>query len=136
MAKKKNHYLDNKRFEQVIKCYQVTPDEYETELVELLDILITNILMSFKFKVDPDDAKQECFMLVFKTLKNFKPGNGSAFNYFTTVIVNNLKLIYTKDKKYYKKLQDYKEAVLGPGPNVTREFSDPYETSSFASSSV
>jgi DNA-directed RNA polymerase specialized sigma24 family protein len=135
MAKKKNHYLDNKRFEEVIKCYQVTPDEYETELVELLDILITNILMSFKFKVDPDDAKQECFMLVFKTLKNFKPGNGSAFNYFTTVIVNNLKLIYTKDKKYHKKLQDYKEAVLGPSPNVTREFEDPY-ASSYASSSV
>ena len=112
MVKKKNNYLDNTRFEEVIKGYLENESDYEEELVGLLDILITNILMSFKFKVDPDDAKQECFMLVFKTLKNFKPGNGSAFNYFTTVIVNNLKLMYTKNKKYYKKLQDYKEFLV------------------------
>ena len=135
MGRKKNNYLDNTRFEQVIKGYLENESEYETELVELLDVLITNILMSFKFKVDPDDAKQECFMLVFKTLKNFKPGNGSAFNYFTTVIVNNLKLLYTKNKKYHKKLQDYKESLVGPNPNATREFEDPY-ASSYASSSV
>jgi hypothetical protein len=60
-------------------------------------------------------------MLAFKTLKNCKPGNGSAFNYFTTVIVNNLKLLYTKDKKYNKKLQDYRELVTGEAP-ITREF--------------
>ena len=117
----KNHYIDNKRFEQVIRGYLEDNSAYETELVELLDTLITNILMSFKFRVDSDDAKQECFMLAFKTLKNFKPGNGSAFNYFTTVIVNNLKLLYTKDKKYNKKLQDYRELVTGEA-SITREF--------------
>ena len=117
----KNHYIDNKRFEQVIRGYLEDNSAYETELVELLDTLITNILMSFKFRVDYDDAKQECFMLAFKTLKNFKPGSGSAFNYFTTVIVNNLKLLYTKDKKYNKKLQDYRELITGESP-VTREF--------------
>lgn len=116
----KNHYIDNKRFEEVIRGYLEDNSAYESELVELLDTLITNILMSFKFRVDYDDAKQECFMLAFKTLKNFKPGNGSAFNYFTTVIVNNLKLLYTKDKKYNKKLQDYRELVTGEAP-VSRE---------------
>jgi len=116
----KNHYIDNKRFEEVIRGYLEDNSAYESELVKLLDTLITNILMSFKFRVDYDDAKQECFMLAFKTLKNFKPGNGSAFNYFTTVIVNNLKLLYTKDKKYNKKLQDYRELVTGEAP-VSRE---------------
>ena len=125
MVKKKNNYLDNTRLEEVIKGYLENESDYEEELVGLLDILITNILMSFKFKVDPDDAKQECFMLVFKTLKNFKPGNGSAFNYFTTVIVNNLKLLYTKNKKYNKKLQDYRESILGPNPANLRDFEDP-----------
>lgn len=122
---KKNHYLDNERFEAVILGYLAEPEEYESELVSLLDILITNILMSFKFKVDFDDAKQECYMLVFKTLKNFKPGSGSAFNYFTTVIVNNLKLIYTKNKKYYKKLQDYREVISGQPSSSGHEFYDP-----------
>ena len=115
---KKNNYLNNSRFEEVIKNYLQTPNEYERELVELLDVLITNILMSFK------------------TLKNFNPGNGSAFNYFTTVIVNNLKLLYTKNKKYHKKLQDYKESIVGPNTNAPREFEDPYASSSYASSSV
>ena len=115
MAINKPHYINNKHFEEVIHGYSENPSEYEEELVKLLDLLITNILMSFKFKVDFDDAKQECFMLVFKTLKNFKPSSGSAFNYFTTVIVNNLKLIYTKNKKYLKKLQDYREFITGDG---------------------
>lgn len=113
MAKQKGHYIDNQRFEEVILGYKTDKEKYEEELVSLLDILITNILMSFKFRVDHDDARQECFMLAFKTLKNFHPRNGSAFNYFTTVIVNNLKLLYTKDKKYNKKLQDYKDLICG-----------------------
>jgi|GEM_PF-1832037 len=123
MAKKNGHYIDNKRFEEVISLYIKDSSTHEQELVELLDRLITNILMSFKFRVDHDDAKQECFMLAFKTLKNFRPSSGSAFNYFTTVIVNNLKLLYTKDKKYVKKLQDYKEMVTGE-MSITREAED------------
>ena len=124
MVKRKGYYIDNKRFEEVILGYLEDEAKYEEELVSLLDLLITNILMSFKFRVDPDDAKQECFMLAFKTLKNFKPKSGSAFNYFTTVIVNNLKLLYTKDKKYNKKLQDYKEMFGGDVP-VSRDFEEP-----------
>ena len=65
--------------------------------------------VSEEFKVDFDDAKQECFMLSIKVLKNFTREKGSAFNYFTTVIVNNLKLIYTKNKKYQEKMQQYKD---------------------------
>ena len=75
----------------------------------MFDILITNILTSFNFKVDMEDAKQDCYVLILKTLKNFNPENGSAFNYFTTVIVNNLKLIYSKNKKYTEKINDYIE---------------------------
>jgi DNA-directed RNA polymerase specialized sigma subunit len=115
-SKKSKHYLNNKEFEATIKNYLESPSEYESELVSKLDILINNILMSFKFKVDYDDAKQECFMLVFKTLKNFDPSNGSAFNYFTTVIVNNLKLLYTKNKKYRKKIHDYQELITTRQP--------------------
>jgi len=105
--KKKIHYLNNKEFEETIRNYLENPDKYEDELVKKLDLLITNILLTFKFKIDSDDAKQECFMLAFKVLKNFNPKSGSAFNYFTTVFVNNLKLMYTKNKKYMEKIQKY-----------------------------
>jgi len=104
---KKVYYIDNKRFEKLIPLYLRSSKEHEDELMGLFDLLITNILESFKFNIDKDDAKQDCFLLILKTLKNFKPSKGSAFNYFTTIIVNNLKLIYTKNKKYDKKLTEY-----------------------------
>lgn len=110
--KKKKHYIDNKKFEETIFNYLENPSEYEDELIKQLDLLITSILISFKFKVDFDDAKQECFVLCLKVLKNFTREKGSAFNYFTTVIVNNLKLIYTKNKKYQEKIQQYKDKKI------------------------
>jgi len=104
-------YLNNKHFEKIIKLYLLEPAEYEDELISLFDTLISNILEGFNFKIEYDDAKQECFLLVLKTLKNFSPEKGSAFNYFTTVIVNNCKLVYTKNKKYREKLDKYREKI-------------------------
>jgi DNA-directed RNA polymerase specialized sigma subunit len=104
-----NFYIDNKEFEKLIILYKEEPEKYEDELMPLFDTLIGNIMLSFKFKVDLEDAKQECFLLILKTLKNFDPKHGTAFNYFTTIIVNNLKLIYSKNKKYSEKIKQYTE---------------------------
>tara|TARA_Y100001951_G_C11218837_1_gene227485 strand:- start:489 stop:821 length:333 start_codon:yes stop_codon:yes gene_type:complete len=104
-------YLNNKHFETVIKLYLQDKAQHEDELIELFDILITNILEGFHFKIDDEDAKQECFLLVLKTLNNFSPEKGSAFNYFTTVILNNCKLLYTKDKRYKEKLEKYRKKL-------------------------
>ena len=103
------NYLDNKRFEELIVLYlkrakKKGHNPYEEELMSLFDLLITTVLDAFKFDVDKDDAKQECFLLILKKLKNFDPSHGSAFNYFTTVILNNLRLVYVKNKKYNEKL--------------------------------
>lgn len=107
-----NHYIDNEEFERIILSYKEDPENHEEELVSLFDLLITNIIESFRFKVDSDDAKQECFTLVLRTVKNFKPRKGSAFNYFTTIIVNNLKLMYTKEKRYQQKIDNYMESLI------------------------
>lgn len=113
---KKSHYINNKRFEELILLYISNPDEHERELLGLFDILITNIIESFKITNDKEDAKQECFLLVLKTLKNFNTKKGSAFNYFTTIIVNNLKFLYTKQKNYEKKLEEYQFRRTGQIP--------------------
>ena len=118
-------YLNNKQFEKTIKLYLQDKKTHEDELIEMFDILITNILDSFNFKVDLEDAKQECFLLVLKTLKNFTPDKGSAFNYFTTVIVNNCKLVYTKDKKYREKIQKY-SILKGQDPDPQRRNPKPW----------
>jgi|TARA_R110002020_G_scaffold146881_6_gene321863 DNA-directed RNA polymerase specialized sigma subunit len=103
------HYINNKEFEKLIILYKQDPKEHEDELFGMFDMLISNIITGFSFKVDEDDAKQECFLLILKTLKNFNPEMGNAFNYFTTIILNNLKLMYTKNKKYAEKIDIYTE---------------------------
>ena len=123
---KKKNYIDNKRFEEVISLYKKDPKNHEEELIKLFDLLISNIIEGFKFSVDKDDAKQDCFFLIIKTLKNFRGDRGSAFNYFTTVIVNNLKLIYTKNKKYRERLDQYIDEITGrqsPPPHKWGEHS-------------
>jgi len=103
------HYINNEKFEELIRLYKVDPVTHENDLFEMFDLLISNILTGFSFKLDEDDAKQECFLLILKTLKNFNPEVGNAFNYFTTIILNNLKLLYTKNKKYIEKIDAYTE---------------------------
>ena len=118
---KKKNYIDNKRFEEVILLYKADPKTHEDELIKLFDMLISNIIEGFKFAVDKEDAKQDCFFLIIKTLKNFRGDRGSAFNYFTTVIVNNLKLIYTKNKKRREKMDKYIEEMSKGKPPTSHK---------------
>jgi DNA-directed RNA polymerase specialized sigma subunit len=105
------HYIDNDRFEELILLYQTEPKKHEEELFSMFGLLIHNILSSYNFNVDFEDAKQECFLLILKTIQKFNPENGKAFNYFTTIIMNNLRLIYTKNKKYESKIEAYEQLL-------------------------
>ena len=52
----KTHYIDNKRFEELITAYQQDPRSCEDELFQMFDLLIGNIINSFSFKLDFDDG--------------------------------------------------------------------------------
>jgi len=107
MKKKSTNYIDNKKFEILVTSYCISATaEIEYEVFSILDLLIQNIFKSFAFSISIEDAKQDCFVLLLKTLRNFNPSKGKAFNYFTTIILNNLRLLYTKDKKYYSRLEE------------------------------
>jgi len=108
-----SYYIDNKRFEELIQEFKAGNREVEDELFEMFDTLINRLMLSFKFNVDHEEAKQECFLLILKVLKNFKRESGQAFNYFTTVILNNLRLLYSKNKKYNEKLESYRNHKMG-----------------------
>ena len=106
-------YLDNKRFEEVIELYLKDKEPHEEELIGMIQLLVNNIVDSMQFsKIENDDAKQESIYLVLRILPNFNTKNGSAFNYFSTVIINNLKLMYTKQKKYERKIESYGNYLL------------------------
>ena len=47
----KKHYVDNKRFEELILKYLKNKKEHEEELMEMFDKLISNIIDSFGFKL-------------------------------------------------------------------------------------
>lgn len=113
------HYIDNQRFEECIRTYLNGDTSVEEELFSMFDLLVDNIMGTFGFDVDREDAKQECFVLILKVMQNFNPENGSAFNFFTTVIVNNLKLIYTKNKKYAEKLKAYEDLLTSRQDKVS-----------------
>ena len=100
-------YLNNKEFEKTLKSYKENPEEHETELFSMFELLITKILEGFNFSVDKDDAKQECFLLIIRRLKQFDVDRGSAFNFFTTIIINHLRHLYSKDKKYSEKIESF-----------------------------
>ena len=116
MRKKKKNYINNKEFEMLIGKYIENPGDVDDRLWELFDLLITNIMDAFQFKVSQEDAKQDCFVLILKTLKNFNTSKGSAFNFFTTIIVNHLKLIYVKNRKYNEKIANFYEIKTGSYP--------------------
>lgn len=119
------NYINNKRFEELIQQYMTGVMIVEEELFQQFDLLIDRLLITYKFKIDQEEAKQECFLLILKVLKNFKEESGRAFNYFTTVILNNLRLLYTKNKKYNEKIEAYKEVILGPNYSPSSAPIDP-----------
>jgi DNA-directed RNA polymerase specialized sigma24 family protein len=108
-----SYYIDNKRFEELIQEFKAGDRSNENELFEMFDTLVSRLMLSFKFNVDYEEAKQECFLLILKVLYNFNRESGQAFNYFTTVILNNLRLIYSKNKKYNEKLESYRNHKMG-----------------------
>lgn len=108
-----SYYIDNKRFETLIQEFKTGERSQEDELFGMFDTLINRLMLSFKFNVDHEEAKQECFLLILKVLKNFNRDSGQAFNYFTTVILNNLRLLYSKNKKYNEKLESYRNHKMG-----------------------
>jgi len=110
-------YIDNKKFEYLIQAYKAGDNDVEEELFEMFNLLIMNIINSYKFKVDREDAVQECFLLILKVLKNFDKENGAAFNYFTTIILNNLRFLYTKNRNYKRKMEEYTSFMLGSPPD-------------------
>lgn len=107
------NYIDNTRFEELIQVYISGDKGLQDELFASIGLLIDRLMSGYAFRVDREEAKQETFLLILKILKNFKKENGKGFNYISTVILNNLRLIYMKNKRYSEKIRNYTEYKLG-----------------------
>lgn len=102
-----SEYLNNEEFEKTLENYLKNPDEHEEKLFQMFDLLINRILDGYFYNGDREDAQQECFLLVIKRLKKFNTDRGSAFNFFTTIIINHLRHLYSKDRRYSEKIDNF-----------------------------
>ncbi len=58
--------------------------------------------MRYSHKEARDDVVGEIVLQLFRTIPKYKPENGPAFNYFTTVAINAAKMWYRTRKKALK----------------------------------
>lgn len=100
-------YINNKEFEKLIQAYVKGDKSVEDKLFTNIGLLIDKLMNGYNFQIDREDAKQECFLLILRVLKNFDKNCGKGFNFLTTCVLNNCRLLYTKQKKYNKKIENY-----------------------------
>lgn len=102
-------YINNKEFEKLIQSYISGDKSIENELFTHIGLLVDKLITGYSFKLDREEAKQDCLLLILKVLKRFNKEYGKGFNFLTTVILNNLRLLYVKNKKYNQKIENYIE---------------------------
>lgn len=72
----------------------------DEQLATAVYLLADNMLQTFKFSIDKDDARQEAICHAFATFPKFQKDKGKAFNYFTTCIMNHWRQVYRTQKNY------------------------------------
>jgi DNA-directed RNA polymerase specialized sigma subunit len=106
-AKDENsYYINNTEFQNLIIKYKLTrdPELLEILVTDFFYVLVYNIIKTFNFKIDSDDALQEGVMMCLKKLDHFDPARGKGFNFFTTIVLNGFRGVY-KSKKNYEELK-------------------------------
>ena len=103
------HYLDNKRFEELIASHFTDPALHRSELAAALLLLARKVCNTWQMAgVDQDDAVQELYLIAYMKLNRFVPGKGKAFNFFTTMMLNHMRHLYRTHANYHKMLAGLK----------------------------
>lgn len=106
-------YQKPENWEALEKIYHEVQEEFESlqnELAISFYLLTENIVRYRKFNlIDPDDAIQEGVMICFEKLDKFDTSKGKAFNYLTTVLINQLRQLYRSAHNYNQLKENYSE---------------------------
>ena len=129
-----SQYINNKFLEELIIKFKkakkdkdsATFEQVQHELCQGFYILSTRIIQTFKFEhLEEEDMMQECVLTCLKKIDKYDPTfvnkNGvksKAFNYFTTCIINVLRLNYRSSKKYAEFKTAYSEFRNKTNPNT------------------
>lgn len=98
----KNHYLSNNVLtDGIVRWQQEQTPAHQAELEMYFDVLASAIVKYTRFKnigLTRDEQIKELVQISFAKVNRFNPCKGKAFNYFTTVMINQLRQLYRKHK--------------------------------------
>ena len=84
--------------------------EAESLLTQAFYTLAQNLVRFARFNlIDSDDVEQESVMICFEKIDRFDPSKGKAFNYFTTMTLNNMRQLFRSAKNYNQLKRKYHE---------------------------
>jgi len=88
--------------DELTSLYLSTKDKRVfNKLCDLLTLMATKLVDWVKIKhIEREDAIQECLIVALEKIERFDSSRGKAFNFFTTIMLNNLRSVYRKNKRY------------------------------------
>ena len=99
------NYIDNDEFEELIRMHRASgsDDVLQRIICDFFYVLAYHIIVSAHFNmIDEEDAMQDAVMACFRKMQKFDPERGKAFNFFTTVIFNQMRGMFKTSKSYYQ----------------------------------
>jgi hypothetical protein len=109
-----SHYVDNKRFEQLIREYYKT-DVFSEELGEMINKIsehVTYMPRFVNYTYHPSMISDSNYKMV-KALneRKFDPDKGSAFSYFTKICIHAFFFITEKERKNHTTIENYQNEL-------------------------
>jgi len=93
----------------------------QDELTAMYYKLVTNIVGYSKFKlIDPQDSIQDTVMLLLDKTIKFDVSKGKAFNYLSTVVLNNLRQLFRSAKHFVETKRKFADHLASKEPSSFR----------------
>lgn len=94
-------YIDAKRFEELIALHKKkSKKKNDDELVGMFYLLATRIIKKWRFKCDREELIQCSVIVCWNKIEKFDASRGGAFNFFTTIILNEMRHLYRTEYNF------------------------------------
>ena len=101
-------YLEEGEVEKAVNLYRDYPSTaHGKALGHIFQILAQTCIKYAKLPKQAKMTEKNCVYACFDKVNNFNPSKGKAFNYFTTIILNQMRREYRAWKSIVEKKKKY-----------------------------
>lgn len=105
-------FADQTEFTKAVVRYQEKPSIARgRKLGKYFGAIISEIISYLKDKPPAVEMARNCFYKCFERINSFDPEKGSAFSYFTTVIINEFRVQHRRLREEEKRRKHYERFV-------------------------